>query len=547
MAAYRFHSKPFKHQRDCFSVSRDLPAFGFLMEQGTGKTKVGIDTAAYLFEHGQIDALLIAAPNESDIPDNWIDQVDIHLPPRVKHTKVRASSGQKMKAANRRKLQHILVPGEDLGLRIIATNIEAIRSGSPLFNQLLKFCREFRVLFIIDESTRIKSHTAAQTKAARKLGRNCPYRRIASGTFSPNGPLDTFSQMAFLDESILGFDSFTAFKAHYCQLLPPQNGLVRWTANKMAGKIADPVRRAAFADQMSSVIQIPARGENGQIIYRNVEELNKKIAPFVFRALKKDCLDLPPKLYATRYVEMTPQQQMIYDRVKRDVIAEFVHKGVIRTVTAPLAITRMLRLQQIACNHFSADPDPDADDPRNPPQRIEPWKMSRKKGAESRVITTNTRMLALLSIIEEAGPNARGIIWCRHHPEIREIVEVLRAQFGTERVVQLHGKMKKGDGVIARKSFQDLASSTQWLVGQERSGIGIDLYEASWECFYSNDYSWENRIQAEDRGHRQGLKHSLTIYDLITRGTKDRNVIDTLRAKKDVSEAILGDDPANWV
>ena len=543
MAAYKFHTKPFKHQRDCFLVSRELPAFAYLMEQGTGKTKVGIDTAAYLYLAGLIDALLIAAPNEGDVPDNWIDQVYLHLPTGVGRTAVRAAAASKMRAEAKRDLKLILDKrADDLGLRIISTNIESIRSGSPLFNQLLKFCREFRVLFIIDESTRIKSHTAAQTKASLKLGRNAVYRRIATGTFTPNGPLDAYSQMLFLDPAILGFDSFTAFKAHFCQLLPPQNGLVRWTANKMAGKISDPAKRAAFADQMTSVIQIPARGPDGVILYRNTDELNKKIAPYSFRALKKDCLDLPPKLYVTHYVDMTPRQQLIYDQVKREVIAEFVDKGLLRTVTASLAIVRLLRLQQIACNHFSPDPDPDVDSGRVI-ERIEPWKYNKKT---KEVVTSNPRMQCLLQVIEEAGP-VRGIIWCRHHPELREIVEVLSAQFGQERVVQLHGKIKGEERVAARKAFQDLKSKIQWLVGQERSGIGIDLYEASWEFFYSNDYSWENRIQAEDRGHRQGLRHALTIHDVLTRGTNDHRVIASLRNKKDVSEAILGDDLSNWV
>jgi len=49
---YDFKTKPFDHQRKAFYMSRDKKAFALLMEQGTGKTKVIIDTAAYLYAKG---------------------------------------------------------------------------------------------------------------------------------------------------------------------------------------------------------------------------------------------------------------------------------------------------------------------------------------------------------------------------------------------------------------------------------------------------------------------------------------------------------------
>jgi hypothetical protein len=129
-----------------------------------------------------------------------------------------------------------------------------------------------------------------------------------------------------------------------------------------------------------------------------------------------------------------------------------------------------------------------------------------------------------------------------------EIAAALSEKFGAARVVQLHGKMKKEDQVASRKSFLDLKSPTQWIIGQVRSGIGIDLYTAQWEYFYSNDWSLENRLQAEDRGHRIGLKNKLLIFDAYARdcSVEDR-LINTLRQHKDVHEMIMGDNPRNWI
>ena len=51
---YDFKTKPFEHQRKAFYMSRDKKAFALLMEQGTGKTKVIIDNAAYLYGKGEL-------------------------------------------------------------------------------------------------------------------------------------------------------------------------------------------------------------------------------------------------------------------------------------------------------------------------------------------------------------------------------------------------------------------------------------------------------------------------------------------------------------
>lgn len=549
---YKFRTPPFAHQKKCFALSRDATYFALLMEQGTGKTKLLIDTAAYLYESQQIDGVIIAGPNEGDVPENWVDQFDEHCPTRVPYQIVRARA--QMLAKEKVRLTRIL-SGPVKGLRVIATNIEAIRAGSALFNLLLTFTRAYRALFIIDESTRIKNHTAAQTKAAFKLGANATHRRIASGTAITNGPLDAYAQFKFLHKDILGHDLFSTYRAHYCQLLPPNNGLVRHTANRMTkGALdkwqvmlraaTDPQVKAtlqAKIDGIVSIIQIPMRNALGEIQYRNQQELHNRIAPHSFRVLKADCLDIPPKLYAKRSVELTPKQREIYNQVKTKVVAEFVKDQELHRITIPLAITRLLRLQQVVCNHFSPDPDPD--EPRQPPTRIEPIGRG-KKGAPT---INNPRMAALLGIIEESAPDSKGLIWCRLHPEIREIVETLSLIYGPERVVQLHGKVKDDERSAMRKHFQDTKSPARFLVGQVRSGIGIDLFAASWEVFFSNDYSLENRQQAEDRAHRYGQTKNVTIFDIIAKDTLDQRIVNLLRHKKKISEVILGDSPVNWI
>lgn len=526
--SYVPHTDPMPHQKEFFDLFHNAEFFGNLSEQGTGKTKTIIDICAAKFERGEIDGLLVAAPNEGDIPENWVDQVAIHLPPRIPRLCIRVrSQGQRV---GEKKLFARMAAGEikRAAMIIVTINVEAIRKGSTPFMKLLDLLRKNKIHFHIDESTRIASWTAAQTKGAIKLAANAVSRSISTGTLDRGGPFAVFSQMYFLSPNIIGQPSYTAFKAEYCEMLPPENGLVRHIISQRGAKPG-----SEYEKKLKEIIQLPKRDALGRPVFKNLDQLQKIVAKHTYRKLKSECLNIPPKLYApTRYVDFTPKQKEIYEQVRTEVIAEFVHERRIVQMTIDMAMKRLLRLQQICGNYYSPDPDPDQ--PKQPPKRIEKPE-------------NNPKIAVIDQIITDAESDARGIIWCRFKPEIYEVIEWLSAKFGAQRVVGYHGDMSAAQQVGARKSFLDRKSPTQWLVGQIKAGIGVDMYTASWEYFYSNSYSLEERLQAEDRGHRQGLLNPLTIFDSQTRGSIESRIIAALRSKKEVSELILGDPPQNWI
>lgn len=100
-----------------------------------------------------------------------------------------------------------------------------------------------------------------------------------TGTPVTKGPEDVYSQFRFLDPYILGYDSFYSFRARYCV---------------MGGY------------------------ENKQIVsYQYMDELTKSIEGHSFRVLKKDCLDLPDKIYQRHFVDLSPKQRKLYDSLKK--------------------------------------------------------------------------------------------------------------------------------------------------------------------------------------------------------------------------------------
>ena len=64
---YKFKTKPYGHQLDALEASWDKEVFAYFMEMGTGKSKVLLDNAAILYDKGEINALILIAPNNSYI------------------------------------------------------------------------------------------------------------------------------------------------------------------------------------------------------------------------------------------------------------------------------------------------------------------------------------------------------------------------------------------------------------------------------------------------------------------------------------------------
>jgi SNF2 family DNA or RNA helicase len=519
MLEYRYKRAPWKHQKQALRLSARRPAFALFMEMRTGKTKVVIDNAGMLRD--EIDRVLVLCPN--GVQRNWIEDIELNFPYDcyAAFWAGRLRDGKTLKPIKE-------MPG-GRSFRFLIMNVEALLVKEA-YKMAERFMQEGRAMLAVDESTRIKGHTTGRTKKVMRLGALSKYRRILSGAPSPNGPVDLYSQFMFLDPDILGLDSITAFKASYCVLMENDHPLVRHIAKKMPfiKNQKDPEKKKKLVQEWAGRIQIPERGSDGMPLYKNLDILEQKIAPHIFRVLKKDCLDIPPKVYQKRFVELSPKQRQIYDQIRDEIIAEFVHLKELRTVTSEIAIKRMTRLAQVICNHYV--PDPDYDEAKKPqPQRIE------KKG-------DNPRIEALREIIEDAD-RPPLIVWTRHRYDFLEIAEL----FDDMKIS--YGNLWGGLGVMKREQtrvdFQ--AGKIGAIIGIAALGIGINLSRADLNVYYSNSFDLEHRLQSEERSDSADRKGALLVVDLIAENTNDEKVVATLRAKKNIEHAILRDKIEDWI
>ena len=476
-----FKTKPYAHQLEALNRGMNRAAYGYLMEMGTGKSKVLIDNLAGLSLQGKVNFALIIAPK--GVYRNWVaKEIPEHMSEQVTQRVIRwvANPNKKQQA----EMQSI---GKAFnGLTIFVMNVEAFSTvkGRTAGEWMAKHFGKTGMI-AIDESTTIKNHKAKRTKALMKIAAGFAYRRILTGSPITKSPMDAYSQFEFLGPGILGSQSYYAFQGRYAV-----------TQKRKMGNI--------------SFEQI--------VGYRNIDELTHKIDQCSFRVLKKDCLDLPEKIYTARYVSMTDEQFKMYEQL-RNLAMTMLDSG--ELVTAPAVITQLLRMQQVLSGHLKTDDG-------------------------EMVYFPSKRMEALTEIMEEH--NGKAIIWSRFRYDIQQITAMLNKEFGEGSAAAYYGDTPDEERNDIVRNFQNPDHPLRFFVGNPATaGYGLTLTEANLCVYYANDFNLETRIQSEDRAHRIGQKNNVTYVDLITPSTIDEKIVESLRAKIEIGAKVLGEEARKWL
>ncbi len=289
---------PFKHQVAAYNLALSKPSSGLLMEQGCGKTMTAIAVAGRRFQRGEITRVLVVAP--ASVVPVWPKEFAIHA--AFPH-EVKCLEGSTVKRAE---ILRAWRPDPD-HLQVAVINYEATWR---MEEALIAWRPD---MIICDESQRIKTPGARQSKAMARLGTIARYRMILTGTPVSQGPLDFYSQYRFLDRNIFG-TSYYAFRARYAL---------------MGGY------------------------ENRQVIgYQNLDDLVQKAHTVAFRCRKEDCLDLPEQVDQVMYCELEKDARRVYDQLVRESVAELSEENI---VMAPNVLSRLLRLSQMTGGYLRVD------------------------------------------------------------------------------------------------------------------------------------------------------------------------------------------------
>ena len=542
----------FRHQQELFDKTRDEIAWAYLLEQGLGKSAPTIRTIEHLYQEDRIDAVVIVAPN--GVHRNWISD---ELP---KHAGVpwRGLDWHSDRAKGQDKaLEKLLAttPGRRTELAYFAITYDAVLTPRGRA-AVLKFKDRFpRFLIVIDEASKVRNPEALRTKKVAALRQFAKYVRLLNGTPIGNSALDIYSQMKLLDDRFWirhGIGSFVSFRARFAIVKKVQIGgeddrvgRARHSHEPIVPHDATNEGIAAY-EQLDfdlddiltpaekRAVMTPPTTKSGSekktvgrtiemvVGFRELDKLKEMIAPISTRLTKEDSgVQLPPKLYSRLLFDLPVDQRRAYDQLRKEYMIE-LESGTL--ITAPIAMVRILRLQQIACGYL-----PNPDDPENP-------KLFFNDDGK------NARLQLLLERLEDTPHQA--IIWARFTHDVDLICRAL----GPPKCTRYDGLVSQKERDAGIDRFKE--GKVKFCVAKAASmGMGLNLPMGKSVFYYSNDFSYINRLQSEDRSHRLvgGGMGAVCYYDLVAYKTVDEKILRSLQDCADVANKITGDRYRSWL
>lgn len=547
--AERFKTPPYPFQLEDLERSADREGFGLLWEQGLGKAKALVDTAAHLHRAGKIRALVLVAPN--GVHANFIGELRIHCPDDVPWHGLTYYSSRASTKRFQREVDQLLA-AEGRSLRVLAISYDALNTanGFALAQQMVTTAP---ALMALDESQAIKEPSSVRSKKVHLLGKHARYRRIYSGTPLETGPFDIFNQMRFLYPTFwqgMGLGSFWVFKQEFATFRQARN---------------------SDGHAYQQLLQ-----------YRDLDRLRGLIAPHVSRRLKDEVgLQLPPKTYTRATFELAPAQRKAYDQVREEIRLE-VEDGAMEPTTA---LVRLTRLQQIASGYaVVTEPAPYAvgepvvwsaadrvvqgavDEVLETTVRCrgrvttedgaqgDEVRMEFTKGAASLLRLTpprqrvvdlvapkdNPRLQLLLALLD--GIAHKVIVWARFRRDVDLVCEALG-----ERAVRYDGSVKDADRVEVLRRFREDDAVRVLVANPAAISMGVTLTVAKTVIYYTNSFRLIERLQSEDRAHRIGQDQPVQYVDLNGVDTVDVYISDKLIGKFDLVSFVMGDRAREWI
>ena len=535
MPPFPYKTQPlYAAQREILMRSAGQFAHFLQMEQGTGKTWVTLNTAAYLYLRGEIDGVIVCAPN--GVHTQWAtDQIPSHLPDSVpRHTYVWRSAAETRDRHRRQRRAakdgttridnlsadfRAFVASRD-SLAVLCLNTEAVGCVKALDTAVTHMLRERRCMLVLDESSDYATPSTRRTRSVMRWARHARFRRCLDGTPTNGLPWDMWTAYHFLHPKII------AYAPTYRAMKEAHGEWFEWDRGN--GQRAVPLLRKTL---------------DGKPILKNLDTLATATAPYTSRVTKSEVLPfLPPKSFTTTTFDLSPEQTDLMRTLRRELRIRFETR---ETVTADHVLTLQIRLQQIACGFVPTDIV---------------WGTTEEATVQPVTrLALNPRLDALVAALaQRSAVSHPTIVWARYHLDIDLLAVTLRA--AGYRVGVYDGRVTQVARDYVKDGFQ--AGMYDIFLGNPAAGAkGLNLYRATSVIYYTNYFGLRRRLQSEDRAHRIGTTEPVYYTDLVgmphdlqpttaraKRESVDWAVLKALRANKSVADLLTGDVPLKeWI
>lgn len=446
----RFKTKPRPYQLPALKKLLKHGGGGLYVPMRWGKTWVAVNLCAGWHLREGIQRVLVICPN--DVISVWEGEIALHCP-------VEWSIIEDVENSNPRGLEFHIRNFESVFAREMdGRDWTGISDGN-----LLAWKPQ---VVIVDEAHHIGNPSALQSKKTVEVGKLAQHRVFLTGTPFHRKPFYVFGQFRFYDESVLG-GNFGAFKR---------------------------------------MIAIFGGYNNYEVIrYINLKWLRNKIRPHVFISKK-----VPKAPAVKRRILFSMDESKAKYR-------EMEHESIIKVgedeITAPIVLTRQLRLQQIAGG----------------------W-VKTEDGRYKRVGSEKQRAFARrVKEYREQGIT-KFVVGARFIPELRDIYHVVRDAGYTPLLV--HGAVDRRERQSRRERF-NAQENVVFIAQFQAAREGIDLSTADLMVYYSlpGDYLTYDQFGARIEKYRE--TRTLLYEHLVVKGTRDEIAWEAISRQEDVAKYIM--------
>lgn len=452
-------------------------------EMGLGKTSQIIAAAYKLYRKGKVNRALIMCP--ATLKYQWAEEIEKFLDVEEYDISYAVIDGDKEERIELYKL----IENGDILYTII--NYELVRNDIDILSKI-----KWDII-ALDESHRIKNFKSKTFKAVIQL--DAQYKWAATGTPMQNRPEELFNIFRWVDPKILG--DWWKFRNRYM------------------------------------IIGEKFRQPNMILGYKNLDELHRRIAPYMLRRLKRDVApELPDMIVKNYYVEMYSEQAQLHEEIRNDLyeLIKEVSKYTVRDEDGNIIkqhprannILGMFVMLQEVCDT---------------PELLlmSESKLAQKYVKKYEIDKRSPKLDELVNILSEfreSNPDGKAVIFTQFERMQRLIVDRIKSLGG---VCIVNGQMSAIEKQQSVHTFRT-SDNINFLVATDSANYGVNLPEAS--LAINVDLPWNPAVwdQRNARIHRLDSKHeSVSVINLISLDSLDERILDTLYKKKSTAEKII--------
>lgn len=244
-----------------------------------------------------------------------------------------------------------------------------------------------------------------------------------------------------------------------------------------------------------------------------LQQLNKRVKPFLMRRMKKDVLaELPDKIDTKLVTELTGEQRMLYlsyaKQARNEIADEIMRVGVEKSRMQILAA--LTRLRQICCH---------------PGMFLENY-----EGGSSKM----TLCMQILEDLKRSGH--RVLIFSQFTTMLDLLKEALNE--GEFSYFYLSGSTKTAERRDYVKRFNS-GEGDLFLISLKAGGTGLNLTGADTVIHFDPWWNPAVEEQASDRAHRIGQEKKVHVIKLLTKGTIEEKIFRLQQKKQDLFHAVI--------